>query len=79
MVNDYPNARDCPHGHLRRACPICEADARLAELQEAVRWERECDSAWDSDNLPLKAPALYELFATYEAARAAVDAMVGEG
>ena len=46
---DYPNERDCEHGHLRRSCPICAAEADYAALlarhnalREAVAWEREC-------------------------------------
>ena len=31
-VKDYPNERDCEHGHLRRSCPICAADADYAAL-----------------------------------------------
>ena len=50
--------------------------ARHNALVEAVAWERECDDTWYSDNFPLKAPALYELFSTYEAARAEVDKLL---
>ena len=33
-MSDYPNERDCEHGHLRRRCPHCEADATIAELRK---------------------------------------------
>ncbi len=32
-MNNYPNARDCEHGQLARACEICELQARLAECE----------------------------------------------
>ena len=73
MAKDYPNERDCEHGQLRRACPICEAEARLAELQEAVRWERECyalSRLW-------KYEMCDEVFGSLDAARIAVDALIG--
>lgn len=31
-----PNARDCEHGQLRRACRICELEAEVAELREKI-------------------------------------------
>lgn len=34
-MNNYPNARDCEHGQLARACEICELQARLAECERA--------------------------------------------
>ena len=41
---DYPNARDCEHGNLRRACATCEwqqerdtLQARVAALESALR------------------------------------------
>jgi hypothetical protein len=79
-MKDYPNARDCAHGQLRRACPICEAEARLAELQEAVRWGRECSRTSISRAILYARPwAIGEFVITEHAARAAVDALVGEG
>ena len=48
-------------------------------LVEAVAWERECDSVWYSATLNLTNPALYELFSTYDAARAEVDRLLAEG
>jgi len=30
---EYPNARDCAHGSLRRTCEVCERDERIAELE----------------------------------------------
>lgn len=53
--------------------------ARHAALVEAVAWERECDSVWNSAVINLINPALYELFSTYEAARAEVDRLIAEG
>lgn len=32
----YPNARDCQHGQLRRSCPHCEYDRDMAEAQEKI-------------------------------------------
>lgn len=29
----YPNARDCEHGQLRRACNVCELEREIGELQ----------------------------------------------
>ena len=27
---------ECPHGQLRRQCPLCERDATIAELRERL-------------------------------------------
>jgi hypothetical protein len=32
-MSDYPNERDCEHGHLRRSCEICELQRELAEYE----------------------------------------------
>lgn len=39
-MSDYPNARDCEHGHLRRACTICETNEELAVLRAEVETQR---------------------------------------
>jgi hypothetical protein len=36
MRPDYPNARDCKHGQLRRKCERCEDAARIAELESEL-------------------------------------------
>lgn len=28
--------RDCPHGQLARSCELCEKDARIRELEQAI-------------------------------------------
>jgi chromosome segregation ATPase len=33
---EYPNARDCEHGQLRRKCEVCERDERIAELEKRL-------------------------------------------
>lgn len=30
-------ARDCEHGQLKRSCPLCEKDAEIERLREALR------------------------------------------
>jgi len=48
FTSDYPNVRDCEHGHLRRSCETCEYEARIAELEaelaEAKRWKPVVDN-----------------------------------
>jgi hypothetical protein len=61
--------------------------AELAELQEAVRWERECDAVshwqyeeWEVAPFGSGYDAHYShAVEIYDAARAAVDKLVGEG
>jgi hypothetical protein len=82
-MKDYPNARDCAHGHLRRACPICEAEARLAELQEAVRpvvkWWRKERVVADPPYLPSHVVMGTDGPEAVNAAQLdALDALVGE-
>jgi hypothetical protein len=59
------------------------AELRLAELKEAVRWEREFDETltWlvQTGQYPKDTAGREALFAETECARAAVDALVGEG
>ena len=52
--------------------------ARHNALKEAVAWERECESAWYSDNLPLSASALHAMHESFIAARAEVDRLLSE-
>lgn len=33
---NYPNARDCQHGQLRRSCPHCEYDRDMAEANKKI-------------------------------------------
>lgn len=75
---DYPSARDCEHGQLRRACPICEAERRLVELQEAVRKHLKADEKW-CQSIGESEEAQMESIDNLSEARAAVDALVGEG
>jgi hypothetical protein len=60
-----------------------KAETRLAELQEAVRGERELDETltWlvQTGRYPKDTAGREALFAETECARAAVDALVGEG
>ena len=62
---------------------ISEVCRRLAELVEAVRWEREFDEVlvWlvQTGRYPKDAAGREALFAEDVCARAAVDALVGEG
>lgn len=34
---DYPNARDCEHGHLRRKCEICALDREIKTLKHQLQ------------------------------------------
>jgi ABC-type phosphate transport system auxiliary subunit len=52
--------------------------AELAELQEAVRWERECLTVMNPLWYQEDTAAYMEARASLGAARAAVDALVGE-
>ena len=52
---------------------------RHTALREAVAWEREAETAWYSDSLPLTARALHELHENFTAARAEVDRLLEEG
>ncbi|WP_341232424.1 hypothetical protein [uncultured Methylophaga sp.] len=38
MMEDlnYPNARDCQHGQLRRSCPHCEYERDMQEAHEKI-------------------------------------------
>ena len=65
----------CDTDDLPRIAAAMDAEQRLVELQEAVRWEMECyalSRLW-------KYEMCEEVFGSLEAARAAVDALVGEG
>lgn len=53
-----------------------EHRARYNALREAVAWEREAETAWYSDSLPLTARALYELHENFTAARAEVSRLL---
>jgi hypothetical protein len=54
-MSDFPNARDCEHGQLRRSCGICQAadeivrlnaeNARLREeRRELIVWIKAADA-----------------------------------
>jgi hypothetical protein len=46
-VRSYPNARDCEHGRLRRACEICELLAEIKDLREETdRLQEALHGAW---------------------------------
>ena len=53
-----------------------ELEASYNALREAVAWEREAETAWYSDSLPLTARALHELHENFTAARAEVDRLI---
>ena len=36
---DYPNARDCVHGSLRRSCEMCALVAEVERLRDGIRQE----------------------------------------
>jgi hypothetical protein len=40
-MNDFPNARDCEHGRLRRKCEICELNEKIAEQAKELSLCRE--------------------------------------
>lgn len=71
-------------GRWERVCiKLRDAERRLAELVEAVRWEREFDETltWlvRTGRYPKDTAGREVLFAELECARSAVDALVGEG
>ena len=35
-MSDSRSGRDCKHGHLARACEICDLEAKLAALEEEL-------------------------------------------
>jgi len=74
----------CHVEHLPRIAAAMDAERRLTELQEAVRWERECENFTHYARhaaywLPYTWRGVSEIFESCKAARAAVDALVGEG
>lgn len=82
-MSDYPNARDCQHGQLRRSCPICAAEddysallARHNALVEAVKKLRKLEEGVPSDIDEV----LYGNYVKNKiAARAEVDRLLAEG
>ena len=36
-MKDYPNARDCKHGQLRRSCEICYLEKENKYLLEEIK------------------------------------------
>lgn len=60
-------------------CDVCYWRERFVGLQEAVRWERECERVDQWANRYRVWPAVEETGENYNRARAAVDALVGEG
>ena len=58
-------------GHYR-----CGFREKHNALRDAVEWEREAETTWYSDSLPLTARALYELHENFTAARAEVDRLL---
>jgi len=74
MNNPYPEwgSPDEPEWAFRACAMIDRLAGQLAELQEAVRWERECEAVYDSRMAPY--------FSTWEhlsEARAEVDKLIG--
>ena len=46
MADDYPNARDCEHGRLRRKCETCDDKAEIDSLRLLVRQLALALDAW---------------------------------
>lgn len=69
----------CHIGHLPRIAAAMDAEKRLVELQEAVRWSHECLDAWLFTQMNCGIVAEMEAKELWLLARAAVDAPVGEG
>jgi len=82
----------CCEEHFPRIAAAMAAERRLVELQEAVRWERECSMQNMAGAISQYTHHLYmthgedyldeiqeEYEAIVDAARAAVDARAGEG
>jgi len=63
---------------MERIAAAMDAERRLAELQEAVRWERECWSWTCNNETNAEKWGLSEQWNIRRAARDAVDALVGE-
>jgi len=65
----------------RMSIAHAELNARCAELVEAVRWERECAHtySWSIGHPDIYPDGDLEIYDSWAAARAAVDALVGEG
>jgi hypothetical protein len=81
-MRDYPSARDCQHGQLRRSCPICAAESDYASLQarhnalvEAVKKEHLAFDALDDAGFQLGEVGM-PIWTDHAAARAEVDWLI---
>jgi hypothetical protein len=55
------NERDCPHGHLRRECTICDTDDYIATLEAKIaRLRKGIKAALSGNNARHHFPALVE-------------------
>lgn len=67
----------CNAADLPRIAAAMDAERRLAELQESVAWERECEKCWTWLK-PTTFAAMRECYNNFEAARAEVDRLLLE-
>ena len=58
---------------------IAEINARHNALVEAVAWERECECVRNKNRMFRNWPETVESERSYDAARAEVDRLIGEG
>ncbi len=65
---------DCDHGQLRRQCPICERDDRIAELEASVAVQDTIIAGLKRERDELKALAMHET----DVARAEVQARAAQ-
>ena len=73
----------CEGPEISAACDeirrLRNAERLHAALREAVAWERECEAVRNKNRMFRNWPETVEAERSYDAARAAVDALVGEG
>lgn len=55
----------CPHGQLARSCELCERDARIAELEAALRGAERDAARYRKLKSALTVPNAAQAFARY--------------